>query len=61
VLIAVGLVIVAGLAVREAFATANLTSQRDAREAAELSNCASLPSHSSLHTEIVKETGTRLT
>ena len=57
VLIAVALVIVVALTIRDAFATANLTSQRNAAEGAKISECASLPSRYSLHTEYVKERG----
>jgi hypothetical protein len=55
-LIAIALVIVVALTVREAFATTLITSQ----PAAAL-ECNSLPSHLSIHTEVLKETGTRLT
>ena len=56
VLIAIALLIVVALTVREAFATSLITSKMDAAI-----KCDSLPSHYSIHTETVKETGTRLT
>jgi hypothetical protein len=56
VLIAIALVAVVALTVREAFATSITTTRADAAV-----KCASLPSHSSIHTENVKATGTRLT
>jgi hypothetical protein len=61
VLIAIALVIVVALTVREAFATGNIVSQTNATNGAKTLECASLPSHYSIHTEYVKETGTRLT
>ena len=56
VLIAIALVMVIALTVRDALATASITSQTDA-----VVECNSLPSRYSLHTESVKATGTRLT
>ena len=56
VLIAIALVMVIALTVREALATSITTSQGDAT-----TKCDSLPSHYSIHTETVKTTGTRLT
>ncbi len=61
VLIVVALVAAVALSVQEAFATANIISQGKAINGANVQECGSLPSHYSLHTEIVKETGTRLT
>ena len=55
VLIAIALVIVVALTFREAFATGKIMPQMNATE------CASLPSCYSIHTEYVKGTGTRLT
>jgi hypothetical protein len=60
-LIAIALVIVVALTVREVFATGNIVSQTNATNGAMALECASLPSHYSIHTESVKETGTRLT
>ena len=54
-LIAIALVIVVALTVEEALATTIITSQPDA-----VPECNRLPSRLSIHTEIVKETGTRL-
>jgi len=56
VLVAIALVLVVALTVREAFATSITISQADTAI-----KCDSLPSHYSIHTEIVKTTGTRLT
>lgn len=56
VLIAIVLVIVVALTVREAFATSIATSQKDVAM-----ECDSLPSRYSIHTEYMQETGTRLT
>jgi hypothetical protein len=56
ILIAISLVIVVALTVREALATSITTSQTDVAV-----KCDSLPSHYSIHTETVKTTGTRLT
>lgn len=54
ILILIALVIVVGLTVREAFATASVVSLVDAKE------CDSLPSRYSLHTEAVDGTGLSL-
>lgn len=59
--VAVALVIVVALTVREAFATGNIVSQTSATAGAQMLECTSLPSRYSIHTELVKETGTRLT
>jgi hypothetical protein len=56
ILIAIALATVVALTVREAFATSITTTQTD-----NATKCDSLPSHYSLHTEQVQETGTRLT
>ena len=58
-LIATAAVIVAAFAVREGTAKGNIMSQGEATLGARI-ECAGLPSRYSLHTEIVKETGTRL-
>jgi hypothetical protein len=55
-LIAIALVIVVALTVGEAFAITIIASHPDAAL-----ECNRLPSRFSIHTEIVKETGTRLT
>jgi hypothetical protein len=57
-LVAVALSIAAALTVQEAFATASILSQADAARHANQSECASLPSHYSIHALNVKETGT---
>jgi hypothetical protein len=56
IFVVIALVTVVALTVREAFATSVITSQTDAAI-----KCDSLPSRYSIHTENVKETGTRLT
>ena len=56
ILIAIALVIVVALTVREAIATSIITSHGDTAAA-----CASLPSRHSIHTETVNTTGTTLT
>jgi hypothetical protein len=61
VLIAIVLVTVIALTVREAFATSNIMAHKDAVQRTKTSECGSLPSRYSIHTESVKETGTRLT
>jgi hypothetical protein len=61
IFIAIALVIVIALTAREAFATGNIVSQTNAPNRAKALECASLPSHYSIHTEYVKETGTQLT
>jgi hypothetical protein len=55
-LIAIALVILVALTVREAFATTVIVSSPDTGIA-----CNSLPSHLSLHTEVAKEAGARWT
>ena len=59
-LIASALAIVVAFTVQAAFAKANMMHQGNSTEGTKLSECASLPSRYSLHTEIVEETGTRL-
>src|SRR5215216_2528237 len=54
--VAVALVVIIALTVREAVATAGVISQTDFANRAS-SECASLPSHYSLRTEYVKEVG----
>jgi hypothetical protein len=56
ILIAIALVMVVALTIREAFATASITAQTDTSI-----KCNSLPSRYSIHTEVVKETGLPLT
>jgi len=51
IVIAITLIVVIGLTVREAAATSIVVSQNDFAKA----NCASLPSHFSIHMEYVKE------
>ena len=58
-LIVIAIVIMAAFAIREAVAKANIMSQ-GAVTVDTKATCASLPSRYSLHTELVKETGTRL-
>lgn len=58
--IAVALVIIVALTVREAFAT-TVISQRDVAQQAHKIECFSLPSRYSIHTESVKTTSARLT
>jgi len=60
VLIAVVLIIVVALAVRDVFARASLMSQGNETKGTKQSECANLPSRYSIRTEIVEETGTRL-
>ena len=55
-LIAIALVLIVALTVREALATTNITSSAGAAM-----SCDNLPSRYSIHTETVGETGTRLT
>jgi len=55
-LIAIALVLTVALTVREALATTSITSPPEAA-----ASCDNLPSRYSIHTEIVGETGTRLT
>jgi len=55
-LIAIALMTVIALTVREVYATSLTVYQTNAA-----SNCGELPSRYSIHTESVKETGTRLT
>jgi hypothetical protein len=57
--IVIAVVIVAAFVVREALAEANVMSQNEATLSAG-SECASLPSRYSVHSEVVEETGTRL-
>ena len=52
VLIAIALILLTALTVREAFATTAITSPQDA-----VTECAALPSHSSIHTKYVKDAG----
>lgn len=59
-LVALALVIVAVFTVREAVAETNSRFQRDASREAEAVACLSLPSRYSIHTEIVRATGTRV-
>ena len=59
VLIAIALVIVVALTVREVVATAGLIAQRDTANQAK-TECASLPSHHSIHNVYVKEMGISL-
>jgi hypothetical protein len=61
VLIAIVLVMVVVLTVREAAARAALVSQTDSMKGANALECASLPSRCSIRTEYMKTTGTRLT
>jgi hypothetical protein len=55
-LIAIALVLVIALTVREVLATASITSTTGTT-----TTCDSLPSRYSIHTEALSETGTRLT
>jgi hypothetical protein len=59
--IAIALVIVIALTVREATATAAVMSQTSSANVAKTTECSSLPSRYSIHTENVEATGTRLT
>ena len=61
VLVVLALVIAVALTIQTAFAKADLSSQAEARKEAKSTECASSPSRYSLHTEIMPETGTRLT
>jgi hypothetical protein len=61
IFIAFALVIVVALTVREAFATGNVVSQTGATNGAKTLECTGLPSRYSIHTELVEETGSRLT
>jgi len=61
VLVAISFVIATALSVREVFATTNILSSGNATEGTKVITCTSLPSRYSLHTDIVNETGTRLT
>jgi hypothetical protein len=56
IVIAITLMIVVALTVREAFATSITTSHTDAS-----TTCSSLPSRYSIHTVEIQQTGTRLT
>jgi hypothetical protein len=58
-LMVTAVVIIAAFAVREALAEANILSQREATPGNQI-QCADLPSRYSLHSEVVKETGTLL-
>jgi len=60
-LIAVALVTAIALTVQEAFATTSIMPHGKATNGVKAQECASLPYRHSLHTEIVEETGTRLT
>ena len=60
-LIAIALVIVVALTVREAAAIAGLTSQADSMKGTKARECASLPSRYSIHTEYVDEMGMSVT
>ena len=60
-LIAIALVLVVALTVREAFATSILTSQEGAARQTNSLECSTLPSRYSIHTEPLEATGTRLT
>jgi len=55
ILIAVALVMLVVLTAREAFATSSIASQTDAAI-----DCSSLPSRYSIHSENLRDTGTRL-
>jgi hypothetical protein len=57
-IVAIALAVIVGLTVREAVATAGVISQRTSTNQSE---CGSLPSRYSIHTEFASETGTRLT
>jgi hypothetical protein len=59
-LVALALLIVATFAVRDAVAGTNRRPQRDASGADVAVACSHLPSQYSIHTEIVKATGTRV-
>ena len=59
--IAVALGMVVALTVQEAFATGNIVPLPGATNGEKILECTSLPSRYSIHTELVKETGTRLT
>ena len=48
--VAIALILVVALTVREAFATSNIVSQTNATNSAATSACAILPSHLSIHT-----------
>jgi hypothetical protein len=56
--IVLAVVIAVVLTVQEVFATANVMSREKGTKTSE---CASLPSRYSIHTEVIEETGTRLT
>ena len=60
VLIAIALVMVIALTIREAFATGSVISQKDAAKEAKRLECASLPPQYSIHTEYMEEMGTWL-
>jgi hypothetical protein len=60
VFIAVALVLIIALTVREAFATTNIISRGGAANEAAILECGSLPSHFSIHTKRMQETGTQL-
>jgi hypothetical protein len=57
VLIAIVLVLVIALTVQEAAATASMMSEADSSKGIRTSECASLPSRYSIHTEYVEEIG----
>ena len=57
IFVAIALIVLIGITVREATATAAVVSPIGSSDAV----CVSLPSHSSIHTEYVKETGTWMT
>lgn len=56
-LIAIALIILVALTVREAFATASIMSRTTSRSDSKAPACAMLPSRLSIHTEYVKEKG----
>jgi hypothetical protein len=56
-LIAIALAILVALTVQEAAATADIIPRADSAKGAKASECASLPSPYSLHTEYVEEMG----
>jgi hypothetical protein len=60
ILVALAMVITVVFTVQEAIAKSNSLSQGRAIRGAKAIECASLPSHYSLHTEVVEETGTWL-
>jgi len=60
-LIAIALIILVALTVREAAATTDMIPQADSAKGAKASECASLPSRYSIHTEYVEELGMMVT